>query len=66
MEQLIKRGEDLIITFTWFEDGRVYVKYFLKGKEIDSMDDLTTIQKTYLSEALKDFCNETNLILYSY
>lgn len=66
MEQLIKRGEDLIITFTWFEDGRVYVKYFLKGKEIDSMDDLTTIQKTYLSETLKDFCNETNLILYSY
>jgi hypothetical protein len=67
MNQSIKKLEDLTIVYTWLDDNKVYVKYFIGNREIDSFIELTEYQSDFIFTDNKNFCKENpELILYSY
>lgn len=69
MNQEIKILGRVIMIFTWFSDGLVYVKYFLKDEqtELESFEQIPEyLQKKINKERLKFDEDNKNLIMYSY
>jgi len=70
MNQVLKNFLDLTVTFTWLpSDNKVYVKYYLHSKEIDSFDRIHPLDAKYFHDTVDRFFEQSesfNLIKWSY
>jgi hypothetical protein len=68
MEQIIKKlGHDIILTFTWFEDKKVWVKYFRSGEEVTDYLSFSYNDRKSIESFIEDFStSRTDLTMWSY
>lgn len=67
MNQEIKKLGEIIMTFTWFDDNKVYVKYFRNGEEIKEFSNLSYNDRQLCKDTTKEFeKNHHDLTMWSY